>query len=207
MTQRSSIVVMKGLCLLWTLLVLQGCPSKPPSGVLFPITSGSHVSLPAPDQHILIWADPPLADVAFEWLRLHHYVHLLMPQKAPLQAHQIAHDSSTRKAALALAQETHAGFVLVLERKLTKDGALLEPHCGSRYDVSVELQGVLVASGETALRGRAHYPQCVDLDDKTLRSLTCQAFATAWGFRPPGQLEIPSSLMCTTGETAPAPLR
>jgi hypothetical protein len=198
---------MKGFCLLSALLVLQGCPSKVPSAVRFPITSGSHISLPAPDQHILIWADPPLADVASEWLRRHHYSHLLMPQKAPLQAHQIAHDSSTRKAALALAQEMKAEFVLFLERNLTKDGALIEPHCGSRYDVSVELQGVVVASGDTALRGRAHYPQCVELSDKTVRDLTCQAFATTWGFRPPGQLEIPSSLMCTTGETAPAPLR
>jgi hypothetical protein len=200
-------LAVKGLCLLSTLLLLQGCPSTPPSGVRFPITSGAHTSLPAQDQHILIWADPPLADVALEWLRSHHYAHLLVPQKAPLQAHQIAHDSSTRKAALALAQEMNAEFVLVLERNLTKDGALIEPHCGSRYDVSVELQGVLVASGDTALRGRAHYPQCVDVSDKTVRSLTCQAFATAWGFRPPGQLEIPSSLMCTTGETAHAPLR
>jgi hypothetical protein len=64
-----------------------------------------------------------------------------------------------------------------------------------------------VDNGDTSLRGNAHYPTCVALNDKSIRSLTCQALATAWGFRPSGQLEIPSSLMCTTGETAPTPAR
>jgi hypothetical protein len=73
--------------------------------------------------------------------------------------------------------------------------------------VSLEVQGLAVKNGDRPLRGSAHYPHCVDQSDKTLRSLTCQALATAWGFRPPGQLEIPSSLMCTTGETAQTPLR
>jgi len=155
------------------------------------------------DQHILIWADPPLAEVAVEWLRTHHYSHLLMPHKAPLQASHLAHDFSTRTAALALAREMKVEVVLVLERDTTKDGALIEPDCGALYHVSVELQAVSVESGETALRGSAQYPNCVDLSDKTTRSLTCQAFATAWGFRPSGQLEIPSSLMCTTGQTVP----
>jgi hypothetical protein len=96
-----------------------------------------------------------------------------------------------------------AEVVLVLEREATKDGALIEPDCGALYHVSVELQAVSVERGDTALRGSAHYPNCVELSDKTTRSLTCQAFATAWGFRPSGQLEIPSSLMCTTGQTVP----
>jgi hypothetical protein len=193
----------RALCLLSVLLLLQGCPSKPPPGVRFPITNGSHTILPTTDQHILIWADPPLTEVAAEWLRTHHYSHLLMPHKAPLQASHITHDFSTRTAALALAREMKAEVVLVLERDTTKDGALIEPDCGVLYHVSVELQAVSVESGKTALRGSAQYPNCVDLSDKTTRSLTCQAFATAWGFRPSGQLEIPSSLMCTTGQTVP----
>ena len=163
--------------------------------------------LPATDQRILIWADPPLTEMAVTWLSIHRYSHLLMPEKSPLQVHRIAHDFSTRKAALAVAQEMKAEVVLVLEREGTKDGALIEPHCGPLYNVSVRLEGVSVDSGDTTLRASAHYPQCVDLSDKTIQSLTCQTFATAWGFRPSGQLEIPSTLMCTTGQTAPTPLR
>ena len=195
------------LCLLSTWLLLQGCPSKPPSGVRFPITNGSHIGLPTTDQQILVWADPPLVDLATEWLRGHHYSHVLTPHQAPVRAPEIAHDFSTRKAALAVAHEMKAELVLVLERETTKDGALIEPYCGALYHVSVELQGLSVDSGAASFRGSAHYPQCVDLSDKTIRNLTCQAFATAWGFRPAGQLEIPSSLMCTTGETAPTAIR
>ena len=206
-THTSRAAHMLSLFLVGCALVLQGCPSKPPSSVRFPITSGSHTTLPTIDQPILIWADPPLADVAFEWLRAHHYSQLLMPQRAPLQAHHIAHDLSTRKAALAVAQEMKAAVVLFLEQDATKDGALIEPRCGPLYNVSIEVQGVWMDSGDPSFRGSAHYPQCVDLNDKTIRSLTCQAFATAWGFRPSGQLEIPSNLMCTTGQTAPAPTR
>jgi len=195
------------LCMLSALLILQGCPSKQPSGVRFPITSGSHTALPTTDQRILIWTDPPLTDIATEWLQTHHYSELVIPQTSHLQAHQIAHNLSSRSAALAVAGEMKAAIVLFVERQATKDGALIEPHCGPLYHVSVELQGYSVRSGEWALRGSAHYPQCVDLTDKTIRSLTCQAFATAWGFRPSGQLEIPSNLMCTTGETAQTPIR
>jgi hypothetical protein len=71
----------------------------------------------------------------------------------------------------------------------------------------VQLQGLSVDSGDASFRGSAQYPHCVELSDKTIQSLTCQAFATAWGFRPSGQLNIPSSLMCTTGETETAPVR
>jgi len=195
------------LCLFSALLFLQGCPAKPPPGGRFPITNGSHTILPTTDQHILIWADSPLAEVAVEWLRAHHYTNIQIPEKAPVSAPQILHDFSTRTAALAVAQEMKAAVVLFLEREATKDGALIEPHCGPLYHVSFELKGLSVESGDTALRGSAHYPQCVDLSDKTTRRLTCQALATAWGFRPSGQLEIPSSLMCTTGQTAPTPTR
>lgn len=200
-------LAVRGLYLLSILLVLQGCPAKPPPGVRFPITNGSHSTLPSIDQRMLIWADPPLAEMAVEWLKIHHYSQLLIPEKTPLQAHQIAHAFSSRKAALAIAQEMKAELVVVLEREATKDGALIEPHCGPLYHVSVKLQGLSVEKGNTAFRGSADYPQCVELSDKTIRSLTCQAFATAWGFRPSGQLEIPSQLMCTAGETAPTPVR
>lgn len=142
-----------------------------------------------------------------EWLRAHHYANLLMPYQGPFLAPRIAHSLSTRKAALAVAREMKAEFVLFLEREETKEGALIEPHCGALFSVTVNVQGLSLESGDTTLRGSAHYPHCVDLSDKTIRNLTCQAFATAWGFRPSGQLEIPSSLMCTTGQTAPTPIR
>lgn len=195
-------------CLLSVVLLLQGCPAKPPpSGVRFPITSGSHTSLPSPHQRILIWGDPSLTKVAAEWLSSHHYASLLIPHSGPRQPPQVLHTSSDREAALAVAKEMNAELVLLLDREDSQEGALIEPHCGPLFSVSVNVRGLSVDSGNTALRGSAHYPHCVDLSDEIFRSLTCQALATAWGFRPSGQLDIPGSLMCTTGQTAPMPIR
>jgi len=205
--QRAGLAV-QGLCLLSVVLFMQGCPSKaPPSGVRFPITNGSHTILPTAQQRILIWGDPPLADVAVEWLRSHHYSNILKPEKGPFHTPQISHSFSNRKVAFAVAESMKAEFVLFLEREESKEGALIEQHCGSLSYVNVSLRGLSVESGETVLRGSAHYPHCVDLSGETFQNLTCQAFATAWGFRPSGQLDIPASLMCTTGQTEPIPIR
>jgi hypothetical protein len=198
-------LVIKLSCIISIVLLVQGCPSKAPPGVRFPITSGSHAILPMAQQRILIWGDPPLLDVAVEWLRAHHYSNILIPDKSPFQG--ISHSFSNRKAALAVGREMKAEIVLFLEREATKEGTLIESHCGPLFNVSVHVRGLSVESGETVLRGSAHYPHCVDLSGNTFRSLTCQAFATAWGFRPTGQLDIPSNLMCTAGQTEPTPIR
>jgi hypothetical protein len=196
------------LCLLSVVLLMQGCPFKsPPLSVRFPITSGSHTILPTAQQRILIWGDPPLADVAVEWLRSHHYSSILMPEKGPFHTRQVSHSFSDRKVALVVAESMKADFVLFLESEKSKEGALIELQCGSFIYVNVSLRVLSVESGETVLRGSAHYPHCVDLSGETFQNLTCQALATAWGYRPSGQLDIPSSLMCTVGQTKPIPIR
>jgi hypothetical protein len=201
-------LVLRALCLLSAIVILQGCPSKPrPSGVRFPITGGFHRVLPSAGQPILLWADPTLAEFAMEWLQSHHYASVAIPHHSPLQPGQLAGDSTAAAAALAVAREMKAEVVIVVEREATKDGALIQSDCGRQYSISVDVRGLSVATGETTLRGYSHYPHCVDLSDKTLRNLSCQAFATAWGFRPAGQLDLPSSMMCTAGQTDPVPSR
>jgi hypothetical protein len=130
-----------------------------------------------------------------------------MPEKGPFHNTQISHSFSDRKAAFAVAKEMKADFVVFVEREESKEGALIEPQCGSLFHVSVHVRGLSVETTDTAFRGSAHYPHCVDLSGETFRNLTCQAVATAWGFRPSGQLDIPSSLMCTAGQTEPTPIR
>lgn len=196
------------LGLLCLLLVVQGCPSKaPPLSVRFPITYGSHTALPPTQHRILLWGDPRLADVAVEWLRSRHYTSLLVPWKNSSPATHVSEGVSDRKTALVAAENRKAEVVLLLELEESQEGALLEPHCGSLFHVGVEVRGLSVESGDTLLRGHAHYPHCVALSDTTIRSLTCQALATAWGYRPSGQLDLPSDLMCTAGQTDPIPLR
>ena len=194
--------------LVLALVVLPGCPvTTPPSGVRFPITSGFHTILPTREQRILIWGDAPLDEMAAEWLVAHHYSSILRADNGVFRTSQISHDFATRTAALAVAREMKAEMVLFLDREATKEGALIQSHCGPMFSVTVDVRGLLVESEDLVLRGSAYYPHCVDLTDKTVRSLTCQSFATAWGFRPSGQLEIPSSLMCTTGQAAASPIR
>jgi len=196
------------LMLLWFLsaaLLLQGCSSKgKPTGVHFPVTSGSHRILPAAEQPILLWAGPDVTDAAIEWLRSHHYAHVIVANQGLVREAQSVPARSDHKAALDLAGNMHAEFVLLLEREASKEGTLIEPQCGARFFVEVTLLGLSVNNGETVLQARAHYPQCVQLNGRITRSLTCQTFATAWGFRPSGQLNLPSNLMCTAGQTAPA---
>ena len=190
--------------ILTVLLLLEGCSSKPPlSGVHFPITSGFHTLLPTEQKRILIWGDPLLNHLAEEWLRSHHYSHILLPHLDSLAIPPALRTASDRQAALTLATELQAEFVLILEREELKEGALIDPHCGSFFNINVDVRGLSVERRETVLRGSAHYPQCVERSDKTFQNLTCQALATAWGFRPSGQLEIPSTLACTAGQTTP----
>lgn len=48
--------------------------------------------------------------------------------------------------------------------------------------------------------GRAMIPIAMPREKDLLHALTCQALATAWGYRPSGQLEIPSESMCAVGK-------
>ena len=201
-------LALQALCLLSVVLLVQGCRSKaPPSTVRFPITSGSHHTLPTEQQRILVWGNPPVAGVAVDWLHSRHYAAILTPARDPFQAAQASQGFSNRQVALAVAREMKADFVLFLEHDESTEGALIEPQCGPLFYVNVSVRAISVESGDMALRGNAHYPHCVDDSSETFRNLTCQALATAWGLRPSGQLDIPSGLMCTAGQTEPIPIR
>lgn len=189
-------------------IVLQGCISKPPPiAVHYPITSGSHETLPSFRNGILVWGEEPLTDLAVEWLIAHHYTAIIRPETELSQAREQSHTFSDRMFALSVAKNVKADFVLFLDREESKHGVLVEPRCDDQFYVDVTVRGVSVPTGAVVWRGNAHYPHCVDLSRRTFQSLTCQALATAWGLRPSGQLEIPSSLMCTAGQTEPAFLR
>ena len=106
-----------------------------------------------------------------------------------------------------VAAEANADFVLILEREELKGGALLQANCSALFTITVDVRGLFVDNRETILRGSAHYPHCIERNDQTVQNLTCQALATAWGFRSSGQLEIPSHLACTAGQNSPTPNR
>ena len=189
-------------------ILLQGCISKPPpTAVRYPITSGSHETLPSSRDVILVWGEKPLTDLAVEWLIAHHYAALIRPKTEFSQTKKHVHTFSERTLALSVAKGMKADFVLFLDREESKHGALVEARCDDQFYVDVTIRGVSVPSGSVVWGGNAHYPHCVDPSRRTFQNLTCQALAAVWGLRPSGQLEIPSSLMCTAGQTEPAFLR
>jgi hypothetical protein len=71
------------------------------------------------------------------------------------------------------------------------------------YTVDVTVRGVNGVTNEVEWKGNAHFPPLSNPPENALVHLTCQALATAWGFRPSGQLEIPSEMMCSVGQTEP----
>ncbi len=199
--QKYSIKALSFACVLSSLLLFEGCTSKrPPTGIRFPITHGFHAQIPSEHHRILIWGDPLLTKTTEEWLRSHHDSHILVPSQNP-------HQALGREALLALAGDLRADFVLLLEREELKTGALIESPCDAGFNLSVTVRGLLPGNGETVFRGSAYYPHCVERTHEIVKNLTCQALATAWGFRPSGQLEIPSSLACTAGQITPASIR
>lgn len=104
-----------------------------------------------------------------------------------------------------LATEMHADVILFLDQDNPTEETLIQLHCSRGLNMSVTVQGLVVASREPILGGNAHYPHCVEHNEQALQNLVCQVLATAWGFRTSGQLAIPSHLACTAGQIPPLP--
>jgi curli biogenesis system outer membrane secretion channel CsgG len=69
----------------------------------------------------------------------------------------------------------------------------------------VNVRAVDIQTGEVVWSGTARYPTMdTGAPEDSFVKLTCQALATAWGFRPAGQREIPSQSMCAI--EAPIPV-
>jgi len=67
----------------------------------------------------------------------------------------------------------------------------------SIHSGAVAIRGVDVETGEILWNATARFTRQVPgSPEDLLMKLTCQALATAWGFRPPGGQAIPSQSMC-----------
>jgi hypothetical protein len=69
---------------------------------------------------------------------------------------------------------------------------------------AVSIRAVDLESGKIRWTGSAHYRDMrIKEPGDSSMTLTCQALATAWGFREPGDIYIPSQQMCTLRDTRP----
>ena len=69
---------------------------------------------------------------------------------------------------------------------------------------AVSIRAVDLESGKIGWTGSAHYRdmRIKEPGDPSMK-LTCQALATAWGFREPGDIYIPSQQMCDLRDSRP----
>lgn len=69
---------------------------------------------------------------------------------------------------------------------------------------SVSVRSVELETGKIGWTGRAHYRDMKIAEPGIGNiNLTCQALATAWGFRQPGDIYIPSQAMCDLASARP----
>ena len=190
--------ILFSVVLLIALTVVIACVLRTAPAARFPIVSGFHDSLPPPTAKIVVWGNRRVADTAAEWLARHHFIPIRAADIVPLRG---AASHLDRSLVLSYARSIPADFVIFLDAEVRSGGAIEEPVCRRGHHIDVTAQGVSVASGDIQWSGSAHYTRCIAVSVETWRGLTCQALAAAWGLRPSGQLEIPSQLMCTSGQT------
>ncbi|MGH7232388.1 MAG: hypothetical protein ACREJU_13670 [Nitrospiraceae bacterium] len=194
-------------CAFLSVTMFAGCASTTrPQPVHYPITSGYHSTLPLRDARILVWAKQPVLGMATTWLQTHGLTVIppnrLGPLMTPELQNALTYTSDDMPIILRHAKSVHAALVLFADFDVTAEAASraignFEPV----HAVNVTVLGLNANTSEIEWKGNARYPPRPQLPADALVHLTCQALATAWGFRPGGQLEIPSGMMCTAGQT------
>lgn len=194
---------------LWLISLTVGC-AAPLSW--YPVTDGFHKTLPQQNTRAVIWGDhPSAAGTATTWLQKRG---LTIVERARLQqvfneqqirlTHTPDDEAQVLRVGKLLGAETvifvDTSFQKELRSSFTIDEKGGAGGTATEYNASVSVRGVNVETSEVAWSGTARYSTPVRGIEDALAKLTCQALATAWGVRPPGQHEFDSPAMCQTGE-------
>jgi hypothetical protein len=193
------------------LLLFQGCRTT------YPITDGFHHALPDSNQRIVVWGNTTaVTGTTTTWLQKRG---VKIVERARLlqlfdeQRIRLTHTSDDEGPILRIGKLLGAGMVVFADGSASEGLAstyTMGPYGGtggshSVYGVAVTIRGVDVESSEILWSATARYPRQVGgSPEDGLMKLTCQALATAWGFRPPGHLNISSEATCAA--TKPIPL-
>lgn len=199
-------VMRAGLCVIALVL---GCSCA----VHYPVTDGFHKTLPQPNTRAVIWGDHPTAvGTVTTWLQKRG---LTIVERARLQQVfneqqiRLTHTPDDEAQVLRVGKLLGAETVIFVDTSFQKelrssyyaDAYKAEGGTHTEYSASVSIRGVNVETSEVVWSGMARYPNPVGGIEDALAKLTCQALATGWGFRPPGQHEITSQAMCSVGES------
>jgi Sel1 repeat len=175
----------------------------------YPITDGFRHSLPPTNTRIVIWGnDTAVTGTATTWLQkrgLRVVERARLMQLFEEQRIRLTYTPDDEAPILRVGRILGAGLVVFIDGSST-EGIHSSYEVGryggsgssySVYSGAVSVRGVDVETSEVLWIGTARYPtQTGGGPQDTLMKLTCQALATAWGFRPAGDQEISSQSMC-----------
>ena len=152
-----------------------------------PITDGFHHGLPKAGTRIIVWGNhPTLVETTTTWLKKRG-LYALDPSSVGKTVEQ-----SDLKWVHTFKDEL---AILHAAKDLGAEQAVFVNRSGDRRAPSVSVRGVQVKSNQVLWIGSGRYDDYLkDPENDILAKLTCQALATAWGYRPAGQKRWVSSL-------------
>ncbi len=159
-------------CLMLIIGLLSGCASTP-------ITDGHYVRLPEGNTPVIVWGNhPAVVETTTTWLkkrglRLFDPASLesVLDEKALRWEHTFEDEKNIIEAA----------------KKLGAKEVVFANQYGDRRAPSVSVRGLNVEDNLLEWMGSARYSGFLkDPKNDMLARLTCQALATAWGYRKPG---------------------
>ncbi len=169
--------------LLVLMLLGSGCSVKP-------VTDGMHAILPDLGTRTTVWGNDPRAiQLTATWLKkrdLELIDSALLHGKTTNHLFYHKHSFEDEQAVLQQAQAQNIPLVVFVERT----GDIRAPF--------ISVKGVDSITARILWSGNARYPKFVNSPlSHLVVDLTCQALATAWGFREPGtQSSMSNQEMC-----------
>jgi len=211
------------ILLLACAIALIGCASS--GHRVYPTTDGVATELPSTGATIVVVGnDPTSTNTCITWLQKRGLrvleSSMLAAQVDTTGAAQLSREAATSRILIAAADlgveqvvfvespttntgvsfsgqgSTTSSMSVFLGSVFGSSSSQVRGEQGSRYSMFVSTRAVAVDSGIIAWTGNARFAVQLQQVDDILVRLTCQALATAWGFRPTGTKAIGSSEMC-----------
>lgn len=179
-----------------SLILKMACISMTLAGCSTVVTDGYPGHLPAPDTRAIVWGnDPTAVDVAATWLQKRG---LSVIERSMIGAEVEAEaEEMVRTIDLGHTLKDEA-IVLRAAKKMNVQEVVFVDRGGDDRAPLVAVRGLAVDSGVVRWSGNARHKSFKDRPARhTIANLTCEALATAWEFRPPGnKWFISSESMC-----------
>lgn len=172
----------------------------------YPVTDGFQKALPERQARIVVWGGNLTANAAVTtWLQK---LGLTIIERARVQQVFAEQRIVLTNTPYDDAQMLRVGKLIGLDQIVYVDVSAVEvgtirplfnPPI-TTYIANVAVRGVRVETGEVVWSGTARYRNPIMGHDDYVVRLSCQALATAWGLRPPGELPVASQAMCAVGD-------